>query len=166
MDIKTLQDAFIHEISDMHDAENRLSKALPKMARAAKNPDLKKALQDHKQETDQQMNMLDQVIDMLKLDVEREKCEAMEGLVEEGEEIINEVDEGPVRDAMIIAAAQKVEHYEIASYGTLVALAKKIGHDEAADLLHEILEQEKSADKKLTEIAESEVNDEAMRQAA
>lgn len=166
MNIETLKDAFIYEISDMQDSEKQLSEALPKMAEAASNPELRQALEDHKSETDEQRNWLGQVIEICQIEVEEEKCEAMEGLVKEGEEIIQEVEEGPVRDALIIAAAQKAEHYEIASYGTLVALAKEMEYEEAANLLHKILEQEKAIDKRLTELAESRINEQAMQRAA
>ncbi len=166
MKIETLEDAFIHELSDIYNAEKQLTKALPKMAEAAVDSKLITAFETHLEETKEQIEILDQVVEACGIRLKRETCDAMKGLIEEGSEIIQEVEEGPVRDAMLIAAAQKVEHYEIASYGSLVALADKLDYVDAADLLEEILEQEKETDDKLNMIAEQRVNDNALRQSS
>lgn len=150
---KTIQDLFLHELSDIYSAEKQLTKALPKMARAATNPDLKAAFESHLQETQGQIERIDQVVETCQLKLKRVKCMAMEGLVEEGKEIIEEIEKGPVLDAALIGAAQKVEHYEIASYGTLAAFAKQLGQQEALKLLLETLQEEKATDEKLTALA-------------
>lgn len=151
---KTVQDLFIHELSDVYSAEKQLTRALPKMARAASNPILVEAFQAHLEETQGQIERIDQVVDALGLKLKRVKCIAMEGLVEEGKELIDEIDKGPVLDAGLIGAAQKVEHYEIASYGTLIAMAKHLGLKEAIGPLKATLAEEKSTDEKLSKIAE------------
>lgn len=161
MAIKTLEDLFIHELSDVHSAERQISKALPKLARAADNPDLKTAFETHLEETNGQIERLDQVVEMLGIRLKRIKCAAMEGLVEEGKEVIDSVEKGPVRDAALVGGAQKVEHYEIAAYGTLCALGKQLGYDDAIKLLQETLEEEKATDQKLTMLAESGGNQRA-----
>lgn len=158
---KTLQDLFIHELSDVYSAEKQLTRALPKMARAASNPELVTAFETHLEETRGQIERIDKLVEASDLRLKRIKCVAMEGLVEEGKEVIEEIDKGPVLDAALVAAAQKVEHYEIASYGTLCALAKHLGQTEALRLLQETLEEEKATDKKLTVFAESKANIEA-----
>ena len=139
MAIKTLVDLFIHDLSDVYSAEKQITRALPKMARAATDESLKAAFEAHLEETRGQIERLDQIV---------------EGLVEEAQEIIDSVEAGPVRDAGLIGAAQKVEHYEIATYGTLTAMAKRLGFDEAAKLLAETLQEEKATDEKLNVIAE------------
>src|SRR5690606_38778099 len=155
MSISSLEELFIHELSDIYSAEKQLSKALPAMARAATNPNLVDAFKTHLEETRGQIERIDQVVESIEgLRLKRIKCHAMEGLVEEGKELIDSVEKGEVLDAGLIGAAQKVEHYEIATYGTLTALAKKLGYTVAAKLLHETLEEEKSTDEKLTQIAE------------
>lgn len=166
MKIKTLEDLFVHELSDMYNAEKQLTKALPKMAKAASDPALAKAFESHLKETEGQVERLEEVFDVCGLRSHREKCEATEGLVTEAKEVIDSTEEGPVRDAALIASAQKVEHYEIASYGTLCAIAKKLGYDEAAKLLEQTLDQEKAADKKLNMLALDNINADALRQAA
>jgi len=166
MKIKTLEEAFLHELSDMYNAEKQLTKALPKMAKAATDPKLVRAFESHLKETETHVELVEQAAEACEFKLKREKCEAMEGLVEEGSEIIKNVEDGALKDAMLIAAAQKVEHYEIAGYGTLTALAKKLGFAEAAKILHKVLEQEKAADEKLNALAEQGVNDKAMRKAA
>jgi len=162
MAIKTLQDLFVHSLSDVYSAEKQLTKALPKMARAATNPALKEIFTSHLEETHGQVERIDQVVEASGLKLKRIKCAAMEGLVEEGSETIDEVEKGPVLDAGLIAAAQKVEHYEIATYGTLCALAKTLGLDQAIiTLLQDTLAEEKAADEKLTALAETQGNEEA-----
>jgi ferritin-like metal-binding protein YciE len=161
MAIKTIEDLFIHELSDIYSAEKQLTKALPKLARAASNPDLKAAFESHLEETIGQVERIDQIIELLDIRLKRIKCAAMEGLVEEGKEVIDEVEEGPLRDAALIGGAQKVEHYEIASYGTISAIAKQLGYTDAIPLLQATLKEEKAADEKLTLLAESAGNQKA-----
>jgi ferritin-like metal-binding protein YciE len=166
MKIKTLQDLFIHELSDMYNAEKQLTKALPKMAKAASNPALAAAFESHLTETEGQIGRLERVFEICEVKPHHEKCEATEGLIEEAKEIIDHTEAGPVRDAGLISSAQKIEHYEIASYGTLSAIAEKLGHTEAQRLIDQTLAQEKMADKKLNELALGDVNADAMRKAA
>jgi len=155
MAIKTMVDLFIHDLSDVYSAEKQITRALPKMARAATDASLKAAFEAHLEETRGQIERLDQIVEKTEeLRIRRMKCHALEGLVEEAQEIIDSVEAGPVRDAGLIGAAQKVEHYEIATYGTLTAMAKKLGFDEAAKLLAETLQEEKATDEKLNVIAE------------
>ena len=158
MQRKTLEDLFIHALSDIANAERQLTKALPKMARAANDPKLAAAFEAHKEETEGQIERIDQLVEHSKLRLRRIKCAAMEGLVEEGKEVIDEFEKGAVRDAALIAAAQKVEHYEIASYGTLCALAKQLGDQNAVKLLKATLDEEKATDEKLTTFAEHDAN--------
>ena len=157
-EMTTLRDLLIHELEDIFHAEKQLVKALPKMAKGASSPQLKQAIESHLEETREQVNRLEQAFRQLGEKAQGKKCEAMEGLVEEGAEMLEEDGEDSVIDAGIIAAAQKVEHYEIASYGCVCAWAKNLGENEVADLLGKTLEEEKAADEKLTEIAESSVN--------
>ena len=157
MAITTLKDLFIHDLSDVYSAERQITKALPKMARAATNPKLVEAFKLHLEETQGQIERLDQVVEFSDdLRIKRMKCHALEGLVAEAQELIDSVEKGEVLDAGLIGAAQKVEHYEIATYGTLVAMAKKLGYTDVAKLLHETLEEEKRTDEKLTLLAESD----------
>lgn len=160
--IKTLQEAFVHELSDIYSAEKQLTKALPKLAKAATNPDLAAGFTEHLEETQGQIERIDQIVDVLGIKLKRIKCLAMEGLVAEGQEIVEEIEAGPVRDAMLITGAQKVEHYEIASYGSLVVVAQSLGHTEAVTLLKETLAEEKATDEKLSKLALSKVNQEAL----
>ncbi len=166
MKITTLEEAFIHELSDIYSAEKQLTKALPKMAKAATNPKLAEGFTSHLEETEGQIARIDQLVEKCDIKLKRIKCKAMEGLIEEGDEVIKEIEEGSVRDAMLIAAAQKVEHYEIASYGTLVEIAKQLGWKDAAKLLEATLAEEKATDEKLNFVAVSEVNNEALANAA
>ena len=166
MTIKTSQDLFEHMLQDMCYAEKEIIKALTKMEKAASDSKLKKAFKGHIEETETHVERLESVLEMLDLEVKDEKCEAIIGLIEEGEELMKETPEGPLRDAALIAAAQKVEHYEIATYGTLCAMAKESGFNDAADILQETLEEEKATDEKLVKIAEGGVNKEAVRMAA
>lgn len=157
MTIKTLEDLFIHELSDVYSAEKQISRALPKMARAATDEQLVAAFKLHLEETRGQIERIDQLVEITDgVKIKRMKCHALEGLVEEAQEIIDSVEAGPVRDAGLIGAAQKVEHYEIATYGTLSALATKLGYTEAAQLLNETLQEEKDTDDKLTTIAQQQ----------
>src|SRR5437868_4745380 len=134
MKLKTLQDLFLHELKDLYSAENQLVKALPKMAKAATNEELKAGFQDHLEQTKGHVERLDQIAEKLGKKLTGHKCKAMEGLVEEGADLISEDAEDSVRDAGLIGAAQRVEHYEIAGYGTARALASLLGQDEMADL--------------------------------
>lgn len=162
--VETFEDAFIHELSDIKNAEMQLVKALPRMAKAASNQNLAEALETHAQETEEQIQLIEQVVKSLKIKLKRETCDAMKGLLKEGQKIMKDIAPGTVRDVMLIAAAQKVEHYEIASYGCLVAAAKQLGYEEAADLLEQILDQEKQTDEKLNQLAEGGLNEEAFQQ--
>ncbi|WP_337022831.1 MULTISPECIES: YciE/YciF ferroxidase family protein [unclassified Pantoea] len=155
MKVKTLLDLFIHDLSDVYSAEKQITRALPKMIRAASEPKLKEAFQHHLEETQGQIERLDQLVEAHEeVRIVRMKCHALEGLVEEAQELIEATEPGPVRDAGLIGAAQKVEHYEIATYGTLIALAIKLQLGEASSLLKETLDEEKDTDQKLTSIAE------------
>lgn len=157
MTIKTLEDLFIHDLSDVYSAEKQITRALPKMARAATDQKLVEAFKNHLEETRGQIERLDELVEKTDgVRIKRMKCHALEGLVQEAEEIIEAVEAGPVRDAGLIGAAQKVEHYEIATYGTLRALAVKLGYKDAARLLGQTLEEEKTTDEKLTVIAEQQ----------
>lgn len=157
MTVKTLEDLFVHDLSDIYSAEKQITRALPKMARAATDEKLIAAFQQHLEETRGQIERIDQLVDSTEgVRIKRMKCHALEGLAEEAQEIIDSVEAGPVRDAGLIGAAQKVEHYEIATYGTLHAMATRLGYKEAARLLAETLEEEKATDEKLTIIAEQQ----------
>lgn len=157
MTIKTLEDLFVHDLSDIYSAEKQITRALPKMARAATDEKLIAAFQQHLEETRGQIERIDQLVESTEgVRIKRMKCHALEGLAEEAQEIIDSVEAGPVRDAGLIGAAQKVEHYEIATYGTLHAMATRLGYKEAARLLAETLEEEKATDEKLTIIAEQQ----------
>jgi len=156
-----LHELFLDELADVYNAEQQLTKALPKMAKAAESDELREAIEQHLEETEEHVSRLEQVSKQLGESLKRKTCKAMKGLIEEGEEILKEQKDTAALDAALIAAAQKVEHYEIASYGTLVAWAEQMGHDEAVDLLEETLEEEKSADDKLTSVAESIANQKA-----
>jgi len=148
-------------LSDIYSAEKQLLKALPKLARASTNSKLVECFEIHKEETQGQIERIDQVVEACNLKLRRMKCVAMEGLIEEGNEVVEEIAKGPVLDAALIAASQKVEHYEIASYGTMCTLAKQLGWDEALRLLKETMAEEEATDKKLSMLAETEVNREA-----
>jgi ferritin-like metal-binding protein YciE len=162
MKTKGFMDLFELELKDLYSAEKQLTKALPKMAKAATNEDLKQAFESHFQETEGQIERLEKIFGQLDIAYARvEKCKAMEGLVEEGKEIMEEGLEPSVLDAALICAAQKVEHYEIAGYGCARTFAQQLGLQGVADLLQETLDEEATTDKKLTEIAESVVNEEA-----
>jgi len=158
MKLKTLKDLFHHELKDLYSAETQLVKALPKMAKTATNEELKAGFEEHLEQTREHVQRLDQIGESLEMRLSGHKCKAMEGLITEGAELISEDAEESVRDAGLIGAAQRVEHYEIAGYGTARALAQVLGFDEAADLLEQTLDEEKATDEKLTEIAESAVN--------
>jgi len=161
MKLKTLADLFHHELKDIYSAETQLVKALPKMAKAATHEELKVGFEEHLEQTKGHVDRLKQIGESLGLTLTGHKCKAMEGLVEEGADLIDEDADDHVRDAGLIGAAQRVEHYEIAAYGTARALALILGHEDAASLLEETLAEEKETDEKLTELAESAINPDA-----
>ena len=156
-----LRELFVDELKDIYWAEKALVKAIPKMIENATSKDLIKALKNHLEETNSQVTRLESVFKSIGEKAEAKKCEAMAGLTKEAEEIMESTEKGVVRDAGIISAAQKVEHYEIASYGTLRTFAQTLGENEAMSLLQETLDEEKGTDVKLTEIAEAHINAEA-----
>ncbi|HEY9361998.1 MAG TPA: ferritin-like domain-containing protein [Chitinophagaceae bacterium] len=153
-----LRDLFEDELKDIYWAEKALVKALPKMAKNATSEELISAIEEHLEVTKEHVERCEQVFEMMNKPARAKKCEAMDGLIREGQDIMESTAEGVVRDAGIISAAQKVEHYEIASYGTLCAFAKTLGETEIADLLEQTLNEEKEADQTLTGIAESTIN--------
>jgi ferritin-like metal-binding protein YciE len=152
------------ELKDLYDAEKQLTRALPKMAKKASSPDLQAAMEEHLQQTEQQIARLEQAFEALELPARGKKCLGMQNLIKEGNEMISEAEDENTRDAVMIAAAQKVEHYEIAGYGTARTWANLLGHSEVASLLEETLEEEKETDEKLTRIAESYVNQAAAQE--
>lgn len=157
-DSSKLHKLFEEELKDIYWAEKALTKAIPKMIKKATSQDLIDALEDHLEETEGQVERCEQVFEILGKSPQAKKCEAMDGLIKEAEELMSDSDEGIMRDAAIISAAQKVEHYEIASYGTLATFAKTLGLNDAAELLVETLNEEKNADETLTTVAESAIN--------
>ncbi|MFA9187876.1 ferritin-like domain-containing protein [Flavobacterium sp. FBOR7N2.3] len=156
-----LRELFVDSLKDIYWAEKALTKALPKMAKNATSENLLNTINDHLVVTEEQVARLEEVFELIGEKASAKKCDAMEGLIKEGESIMEETEEGPVRDAGIIAASQKIEHYEIASYGTLAAYAQTLGEDEALALLQQTLEEEKEADMLLTEVAYNNINFEA-----
>jgi ferritin-like metal-binding protein YciE len=158
---QTLHDAFLDELRDAYDAEKQLVKALPKMAKAATSTELRQAFVDHLEETNGHVEKLEQVFRTCDAKASGTRCQGIAGIVEEGKSVMDEDFEGATLDACLIASAQRVEHYEIAAYGTLVAWAKGMGMNDAENLLQQILDEEKAADKTLSAIAESGVNEEA-----
>jgi ferritin-like metal-binding protein YciE len=162
MKLNTLKQLYIEELRDLHSAENQLLKALPKMAKGASSEELKLAFENHLDQTKVHVERLEEIFERLDETPKGKTCQAMKGLVEEGSEILEEEGEESVLDAGIIAAAQKVEHYEIASYGTVRTFAQLLGEDEAAELLQETLDEEGEADKLLTQLAQEIVNPEAL----
>ena len=162
MAAKSLQELFVEELRDMYDGEKRLTKALPRMAKNAENEELTTAFTNHLRETERHVQRLEQVFRTVGEPVRGKKCDGIMGIVEEGKTAMEELEAGPVLDAALIAGAQKVEHYEIASYGTLAYFAEMLGNDKAKDLLGQTLDEEKAADEKLNEIAKSDVNREAL----
>ena len=159
MPAENLQELFVNELRDIYDAEKQLTKALPKMAKAAESDELRAAFEEHLEVTRAQVGRLEQVFKLLGMAARGKPCEGMKGLIEEGEEVMKEM-EGSTLDAALIASAQKVEHYEIATYGTLATFAEVLEMQQAKDLLGPTLEEEKEADEKLTAIA-SQINPEA-----
>ena len=165
MSIKTIDDLFLDELKDLYSAEKQITKALPKLARAASSDELRAAFQTHLEETEGQIERLDQIFEKLEQSPRGKKCHGMEGLLEEGSEILEEAEKGPVRDAALISAAQRVEHYEMAGYGSVREYAKLLGHQDFARLLQATLEEEKAADQKMNSVA-AKINPEAKRDRA
>jgi ferritin-like metal-binding protein YciE len=155
MKLESLRELFMQELQDLYSAEKMIIKALPKMMEKSSSPDLKNALEEHLQQTEGQVRRLDQIFDQLpKVDRENRKCKGMEGVIKEGEEIMKEDAEPEVRDAGIISAAQRVEHYEMAGYGTVRTYARLLGHNDWAQLLQQTLDEEKEADRILNGLSE------------
>ena len=162
MKLKTLHDLYVDELKDLYNAENQLLKALPKMAKAASDPQLAQAFTDHLEETAGHVDRLEKIFKKLDASPKGKKCKAMEGLLEEGKDLMAEDAAPSVMDAALIAAAQRVEHYEMAGYGCVRTYARLLGYDDAADLLQETLDEEGTTDKKLTDLAETVINAEAV----
>lgn len=157
-----LEKFFIDSLKDVYWAEKHLTKALPKMQKAATTEQLQQAIEEHTAQTEEHVARLEQVFELLGKKAQAKKCDAMEGLVKEGESVVEETEDGSMtRDVGIIVSAQKVEHYEIAAYGSLVTLAKVMGHEDVAEILAQTLEEEKETDQLLSEIAEGDINWEA-----
>jgi len=154
----SLHDAFIDELRDTYDAERQLTKALPKLAKAATSPKLRNAFETHLAETQGQIERLEQVFESLDEKARGKHCDGIEGIIEEGKSIMEEDFDDTTMDACLIAAGQRAEHYEMAAYGTLVAWARAMGHTDAANLLQQTLDEEKAADKKLSGLAEGGIN--------
>ena len=162
MPVKSVQDLFVEELRDIHSAERQLTKALPRMAKAAQSPQLRQAFERHLKETEGQIERLDRIFKELDARATGKRCKGMEGLLEEGKEMMEEEGDASVIDAGLISAAQRVEHYEIAAYGCVRNYADMLGYKNAARLLQQNLDEEEAADKKLTELAEGGVNSAAM----
>ena len=158
----TLHEMLVDEIKDLYHAEKQLTKALPKMAKAATHEDLREAFTSHLEETQEQISRLEEVFEALGEKVKAKPCKGMAGIIEEGNETMQEDADGSVMDAALIAAAQRAEHYEIGAYGTCIEWARLMGHTEVVSLLEQTLAEEKAADKKLTALAEQEINQAAI----
>ena len=157
----SLDDLLVHELQDIYHAEGQILKALPKMVKAATHPELKRAFEDHRRQTEGHVRRLEQAFKLLGVPARGKKCEGMAGLLEEGKKMMEEDAEPPVMDAALISAAQKVEHYEIASYGCVCTYAEMLGYDQVHDLLGQNLDEEETTDQHLTSLAESVINQEA-----
>ena len=155
MSVETIHDLFLNELKDLYSAEKQITKALPKMAKAAASPELREAFTSHLRETEGHVKRLEEVFEILEAKGRGKTCEGMKGLLTEGSELLQEADKGDVRDAGLITAAQRVEHYEMAAYGGVREMAELMGHDDVVELLEATLEEEKAADKKLTTIAKT-----------
>ena len=161
MKVKSLKDLYVEELKDVYDAEHQILKALPKMVKAASEPRLRQAFEEHLEQTKGQVQRLEQIFEGLGESAKAKKCDGVRGILDEGEKTISEGGRGPVLDAGLIAGGQRVEHYEMAAYGSLKTWAGQLGEDRAAKLLEETLNEEKEADKLLTKIGESGVNAQA-----
>ncbi|HEX5445563.1 MAG TPA: ferritin-like domain-containing protein [Pirellulales bacterium] len=163
MALESLADLFVDELKDLYSAEKQLVKALPKMAKAASSAKLRKGFEDHLRQTEGHVERLESIFEQLGVKPRGPKCEAMEGLIEEGKRVMSEDAEPAVMDAALVAAAQRVEHYEIAGYGTVRSFARMLGNDKAERLLQKTLDEESQTNEKLTKLAESEINAAAMQ---
>ena len=159
--LSSLDDLLVHELQDIYHAEGQILKALPKMIKAASSPELKTAFEEHRVQTEGQVERLDQAFKLLGLPAKGKKCEGMAGLIEEGKKVMEQDAEPAVLDAALIAAAQKVEHYEIASYGCVCTYAEMLGYEQVHELLGQSLDEEETTDQRLTALAESLINPEA-----
>jgi len=164
MKMQSLDEVYMNKLKDLYDAENQIVDALPKMGQAASSAELKDALRKHLEQTKGQVIRLEEIFDMLGASAGNRHSSGIRGLLQEGDDLVNEQEQGPALDAALIAAAQSVEHYEIAGYGAAQTWARQLGQREAADLLEETLEEERQTDEELTEIAETLVNVEANRE--
>lgn len=162
MKLESLEDLFAHLLQDLYSAEKQITRALPKLVKAVESPQLAEAFESHLEETKEQVKRLEKIFADLDISQGRKKCAGMEGLLEEGSELIEEDPEPMVLDAGLITAAQRVEHYEIAAYGTAVEWARLLGHDGASKLLQKTLDEESAANEKLTDLAEGGVNEAAL----
>ena len=165
MSVDSVEKLFVEELKDLYSAENQITKALPKMVKAATSKDLKQAFESHLRETEGQIQRLEKICGILGASPRGKSCDGMKGVLEEGSSMLHETAEGDIRDAALISAAQRVEHYEMAAYGTVRSYAKLLGKPEIARLLEETLEEEKAADQKLTAISQK-VNARANQNAA
>jgi ferritin-like metal-binding protein YciE len=156
--LKSLDDLLVHELQDIYHAEGQITKALPKMIKAASHPDLRAAFEEHLQQTEGQIERLERVFELLGVPVKGKKCEGMAGIIAEGQKALEENVSTDVLDAALIAAAQKVEHYEIASYGCVATYAELLGYDQVHELLGQNLDEEESTDERLSDLAESVIN--------
>ena len=163
MALDSLEKLFVEELRDVYHAEKQILKALPKMAKATENKQLRSAFEEHQQQTERQVERLEKIFEGLDLAPRGKKCKGMEGLLEEGKDMMEEDADPDVRDAALISSAQRVEHYEIAAYGTLRTYARRLGNNQAVKLLQETLDEEGATDEKLTRLAESVVNPKAQR---
>lgn len=164
MSVSSMEELFLDELKDLYSAEKQITKALPKLAKAASSPDLRKAFESHLEETKGHVERLEKAFEILGKPTRGKMCHGMEGVLEEGSEVLEDTEKGDVRDAALISAAQRVEHYEIAAYGSVCEYANLLGQDEIAELLEETLAEEKAADEKLTSISKS-VNSQALKAA-
>lgn len=163
--MNSLDDLLVHELRDIYNAEKQLTAALPRMAKAAENPELKKAFETHLMETERQIERLEKCFELLGIPARGKKCEGMAGLVEEGKSVMEMEGDSNVLDAALIASAQKVEHYEIASYGCMATYAEMLGYDQVKKLLGQNLAEEEATDEKLTALAERHINRDAVTEA-
>jgi ferritin-like metal-binding protein YciE len=161
MGMGSMQDLYLHELKDIHSAEKQILQALPKMAKAARHQELRQAFEEHQRVTEEQVRRLETIFDELGEKPTGKKCKGMEGLIEEGKEVLEEDADPDVRDAALIASAQRVEHYEIAAYGTARTYASQLGFNNHVELLQRTLDEEGETDRRLTELAESRINRDA-----
>lgn len=155
MSIDSMEKLFVDELRDLYSAETQITKALPKMAKASTSNELRTAFEHHLKETEEQVQRLEQIFEMLGESAKGETCEGIKGIIEEGEKMLKETKEGPVRDEALISAAQRVEHYEMAGYGTVRTYAERLGKQQMVQLLEKTLQEEKAADEKLTKVSGS-----------